>query len=215
MSDTLALKGAMPRERAAVSALFLANGYVVGSWAPKIPSFKADLGIDEGVLGLMILAFGIGSLVTMPLIGAVIAREGSRRVSVVGGLVVAPVLLLLTLMPGPWTAAAVLVVLGGLVGGMDVAMNANAVAVERRMGRAIMSSCHGWWSVGALIGAATGGILIGRFGPLGHSAAVFVVTLGIVAAAASSVLADPPAAGGRRRAIPRACCRACSRSSSG
>ena len=32
--------------------------------------------------GLMILAFGIGSLVTMPLIGAVIAREGSRRIVV-------------------------------------------------------------------------------------------------------------------------------------
>ena len=84
----------------------------------------------------------------------------------------APLLLVLTLMPGPWTAAAVLVLLGGLVGGMDVAMNANAVAVERRMGRAIMSSCHAWWSVGALIGAATGGVLIARFGPLGHSAAV-------------------------------------------
>ena len=75
----------MPRERAAVSALFLANGYVVGNWAPKIPSFKADLGIDEGVLGLMILAFGIGSLVTMPLVGMVVAREGSRRVAVRGG----------------------------------------------------------------------------------------------------------------------------------
>jgi fucose permease len=61
------------------------------------------------------------------------------------------------------------------------------------MGRAIMSSCHAWWSVGALIGAATGGVLIGRFGPLGHSAAVFLVTLGVVAAAASSVLADAPA----------------------
>ena len=76
-------------------------------------------------------------------------------------------------MPGPWTAAAVLVLLGGLVGGMDVAMNANAVAVERRMGRAIMSSCHAWWSVGALIGAATGGVLIARFGPLGHSVGGF------------------------------------------
>jgi hypothetical protein len=97
-------------------------------------------------------------------------------------------------MPGPWTAAAVLVILGGLVGGMDVAMNANAVAVERRMGRAIMSSCHGWWSVGALIGAASGGVLIGRFGPIGHSSAVFLVTLGVVAAAAGAVLADPPAA---------------------
>jgi MFS family permease len=197
LSDTLVLKGAMPRERAAVSALFLANGYVVGSWAPKIPAFKAHLGIDEGVLGLMILALGIGSLVTMPLVGAVIAREGSRRVAVGAGLAMAPLLLLLTLMPGPWTAAAVLVLLGGLVGGMDVAINANAVAVERRMGRAIMSSCHGWWSVGALIGAATGGVLIGRFGPLGHSLAVLLVTLGVVASAAVAVLADAPAPAAR------------------
>ena len=195
----------MPRERAAVSALFLANGYVVGNWAPKIPLFKADLGIDEAALGLMILAFGIGSLITMPLIGAVITREG-RGGGDLDRLWLAPLLLVLTLMPGPWTAAGALVLLGGLVGGMDVAMNANAVAVERRMRRAIMSSCHAWWSVGALIGAATGGVLIGRFGPLGHSAAVFLVTLGVVFAAASAVLADPPAAKAvgekRGRALP-------------
>jgi fucose permease len=193
LSDTLALKGAMPRERAAVSALFLANGYIVGNWAPKIPSFKDALAIDEAALGLMILAFGVGSLLTMPLIGAVVAREGSRRTAIAAGFAMAPLMLVLTLMPGPWTAAAVLVVLGGLVGGMDVAMNANAVAVERRMRRAIMSSCHAWWSVGALIGAATGGVLIGRFGPLGHAAAVLLVTLGVVAAAAGSVLGDAPA----------------------
>ena len=162
MSDALVTTGYMPRERAAVSALFFVNGYVVGNWAPKIPSFKADLGIDEAVLGLMILAFGIGSLVTMPLVGMAIARDGSRRIAVALGLALAPALLLLTLAPGAWTAAAVLVVLGGLVGGMDVAMNANAVAVERRMGRAIMSSCHAWWSLGALVGAATGGVLIAR-----------------------------------------------------
>jgi MFS family permease len=194
LADPLALRGAMPRERVAVSALFLANGYVVGSWAPKIPSFKAALGIDEATLGLMILAFGAGSLITMPLVGALVARDGSRRISIATGVALAPLILLLTLMPGLWSAAVVLVFLGGLVGGMDVAMNANAVAVERRMRRAIMSSCHAWWSVGALIGAATGGLLIGRFGPLAHSVAVFVVALGVVAAAAGSVLADPPPA---------------------
>jgi predicted MFS family arabinose efflux permease len=215
VTDTLVLKGAMPRERAAVSALFLANGYVVGNWAPKIPSFKADLGIDEAALGLMILAFGVGSLLTMPLIGAVVAREGSRRIALATGFALAPVLLVLTLMPGPWTAAAALVVLGGLVGGMDVAMNANAVAVERRMGRAIMSSCHAWWSLGGLVGAATGGVLIGRLGPLGHAAAVLLVALGIVLAAAASVLADPPAARGRAERAAPARCRACSRSSWG
>ena len=80
MSDTLVLRGYMPRERAATSALFLMNGYIVGNWAPKIPLFKAALGIDEAMLGLLILAFGIGSLAFMPVVGAIIAREGSRRV---------------------------------------------------------------------------------------------------------------------------------------
>ncbi|HET9067756.1 MAG TPA: MFS transporter [Amaricoccus sp.] len=205
LADPLALRGAMPRERVAVSALFLANGYVVGSWAPKIPSFKAALGIDEATLGLMILAFGAGSLITMPLVGVLVARDGSRRISIATGVALAPLILLLTLMPGLWSAAVVLVFLGGLVGGMDVAMNANAVAVERRMRRAIMSSCHAWWSVGALIGAATGGLLIGSIGPLAHSVTVFVVALGVVAAAAGSVLADPPPArqaGEKTRGLP-------------
>jgi len=187
--------GYMPRERAAVSALFFVNGYVVGNWAPKIPSFKADLGIDEAVLGLMILAFGIGSLLTMPLVGIVVARAGSRWIAGAMGIALAPLLLALTLTPGPWSAAAVLVLIGGLVGGMDVAMNANAVAVERRMGRAIMSSCHAWWSLGGLAGAATGGLLIARFGAIGHAVAVLAVGLAILAAAIPAVLHDAPPAG--------------------
>jgi fucose permease len=199
----------MPRERAAVSALFFVNGYVIGNWAPKIPSFKAGLGIDEAVLGLMILAFGIGSLATMPLVGMGIAQTGSRRMAAGLGLAVAPVLLLLTLAPRVWSAAAVLVLLGGLIGGMDVAMNANAVSVERRMGRAIMSSCHAWWSLGGLAGAATGGALIARAGVAGHGAAVLVVCLAILAAAIPAVLHDAPApgsapasaGGGRRRRL--------------
>ena len=204
MSDALVLRGYMPRERAAVSALFFVNGYVVGNWAPKIPSFKADLAIDEAVLGLMILAFGIGSLVTMPLVGMGIAQVGSRRLAAILGVAMVPMLLVLTLAPGPWSAAAVLVMLGGLVGGMDVAMNANAVSVERRMGRAIMSSCHAWWSLGGLAGAATGGVLIARFGVGGHALAVLVVGLAVLAAAIPAVLHDAPAPPARSAEKPRA-----------
>ncbi len=48
-----------------------------------------------------------------------------------------------------------------LDGGMDVAMNANAVAVERRLSRAVMSSSHGFWSLGGFAGGALGGLLLG------------------------------------------------------
>lgn len=150
MISVSAVRGYMTPERAAVSALFFTNGYIVGNWAPKIPGFKAALGIDEAVLGLLILAFGLGSLAVMPLVGAVITREGSRRICRLTALALTPVLLLVTLVPNVWAAALVLALLGGVVGGMDVAMNANAVAVERFMRRAIMSSCHAWWSSAAL-----------------------------------------------------------------
>jgi hypothetical protein len=56
-----------PATRIAVSLLFLVNGFTVGSWAPMIPEFKARLGLSETTLGLMIVAFGVGSLVAMPL----------------------------------------------------------------------------------------------------------------------------------------------------
>ncbi len=206
MSETLVLRGYMPRERAATSALFLMNGYIVGNWAPKIPQFKAALGIDEAVLGLMILAFGIGSLAFMPVVGAIISREGSRRILLALAVATAPMLLVLTLAPGIWTAAAALAVFGGLVGGMDVAMNASAVAVERRMRRAIMSSCHAWWSLGGLIGAASGGLMLARLSPVGHAVVVAGVALGLIVAAAPAVIRDQPApsaGGAEATGLPR------------
>jgi MFS family permease len=45
-------------------------------------------------------------------------------------------------------------------GGLDVAMNAQATDVERARKRPTMSSFHGFWSLGGLVGASIGGILI-------------------------------------------------------
>jgi len=78
-------------------------------------------------------------------------------------------------------------------GGMDVSMNANAVAVERRLGRAIMSSSHGFWSLGGFAGGATGGFLIKIAGPIGHAAIVSAIALMLVLSALPRLIdEDPP-----------------------
>ena len=173
---------AFPGIRLAVSLLFLANGFAAGSWAPKIPEFAQRLALGESALGLMIMAFGIGSLVMMPIAGALVARHGSGRISILSGLALTPMLLLVTLAPEWLSAAAAMFLFGGFIGAMDVAMNANAVAVEKEMRRAIMSSCHAFWSLGGLIGAGIGGVLIERFGILGH-AFIITATIGLLVAA--------------------------------
>lgn len=179
-------------QRLAVSLMFLANGFVVGSWAPKIPEFAARLDLDESALGLMIMCFGIGSLCAMPAVGAMISKNGSRRIMLLVASATIPCLLLVTLAPSIWTAAAALFLMGALIGGMDVAMNANAVEVEKRQARAIMSSCHGFWSLGGVAGAALGGILIELYDVHLHAMVASLLTAVAVVIAWPRVIADPP-----------------------
>jgi fucose permease len=122
------------------------------------------------------------------------AKYGSRKVTLSFACVVVFGLLLVALAPAVPVAAVALFVFGGVVGAMDVAMNANAVVVERKMARAIMSSSHAFWSIGGFVGGGAGGFIIQAYGHLFHAGLVSVVAAVVLAAAARHVLADEPQA---------------------
>lgn len=182
-------KLAARRGRLAVAAMFFANGFIIGSWAPQIPLVLSRLGISETTLGLLILIFGLGALVAMPWCGYLMARHGSRAVLRVFAVLSSFALLLVALSETIWLAAPAMFFLGGVIGAMDVAMNTNAVVVEKRLGRAIMSSSHGFWSLGGFAGGAIGGLVIQGVGHLLHAGMVTVVVFAIVAVA-FGMLAD-------------------------
>jgi MFS family permease len=94
--------------------------------------------------------------------------------------------------PNVTTAALTMAFLGAVVGTMDVSMNANAVEVERRLGRAVMSSMHGFWSLAGFAGAALGGVMIERLGALPHALAVAAAVALTVILAAPALWAEPP-----------------------
>lgn len=182
----------MTRERAATALMFLMNGFLVGAWAPKIPEFASRLSLSEASLGLMILTFGLGSITMMPIAGSQIARFGSARVTQFTAVLCLPPLLLLSLVGSVWTGGIAIFLFGGVIGAMDVAMNANAVATEKHMRRSIMSSCHAFWSLGGLIGAGTGGLLIASIGVMGHAALVTAAAGVMVLIGSPKLLADKP-----------------------
>ena len=100
--------------RAAVSAMFLMNGFVVGSWAPLVPELANRHGLSESAVGLMILALGFGSLLVMPVSGALIARIGALPVLRVTCIIVSLALLPVVFAPGvPWLAAMLFLFGGG------------------------------------------------------------------------------------------------------
>ena len=163
--------------------LFLVNGLLIGSWAAKIPVFADRLSLDESTVGLMIVVFGLGALVTMPTTGVMIARFGTATVTNLLSIVAATTILWVTLAPDIWFAAISMFLFGGLIAGMDVAMNAVAIEVENENTTPIMSSCHGFWSLGGLIGAVLGGFILQHFDFYSHAVLVTVLCLaGVVIA---------------------------------
>ncbi len=144
----------VPRSRLSASWIFFANGAALGSWIPHIPDAKHALSLNESVLGFALLAMAAGSLLGLPLSGALTARFGSRATTTVAILAVLLATPLPILAPSLPIFTLALALLGVANGGVDVAMNAQAIAIEERLGRPIMSSFHGLFSAGGLAGAA-------------------------------------------------------------
>jgi MFS family permease len=154
MTTTISRSGRWP-----ATAVFFLNGLTLSTYIVRIPTTKVAYHLTDGQLGLLGVLFAVAALVSMQAVGALIARVGSRPVLRVS-LVVMPVLLaLIGWVPGVPALAAVLAVLGAVHGTTDAAMNAHAVAAERRAGRPILNGCHGAWSVSAVLASlATAGL---------------------------------------------------------
>jgi MFS family permease len=142
-----------PATRLATRLSFLVAGFGIACWAPLVPFAKERLAIDEGILGLLLLCLGIGSVGAMLLAGILSARYGSKPFIIVGGLGLAVPLPLLSIASSPLTLGLSLLAFGASLGSIDVAMNIHAVEVERAAGRLLMSGFHALFSIGALAGS--------------------------------------------------------------
>ncbi|MFF9015377.1 MFS transporter [Streptomyces sp. NPDC014870] len=166
------------RARFAVAAVFCVHGAVTGSFATRIPWIQDHAGVSAGQLGLALAFPAIGASLAMPLAGAISHRFGAR--TALRGLLAlwTMALTLPSLAPNIYGLCAVLFVYGATAGMSDVAMNALGVETENRLGKSIMSSLHGMWSVGALIGSAAGTVAahVGGDARLHHLIAALVLT---------------------------------------
>ena len=142
-------------EQHSTRLLFLLAGFSAAAWASLVPVAKAATGVNEGQLGLVLLCLGIGSLLAMPVSGVVSTRHGCRKVLMVCGVALCACLPLLASVQNVFTLAASLFFFGAMIGTFDCVMNIQAVIVERDSKRPLMSSFHGFYSLGGLLGAAT------------------------------------------------------------
>ncbi|RBH55263.1 MULTISPECIES: MFS transporter [Pseudomonas] len=190
-------------EQMSTRIAFFIAGFGVAAWAPLVPYAKARAGLDEGTLGLLLLCLGVGSIIAMPVAGALASRFGCRRVLSVGTLLICLALpLLATVSSIPWLVAS-LFLFGAGLGAVDSTVNLQAVIVERASGKTMMSGFHGLFSLGGISGAAGVSALLGLgLSPLGAIGVVIVFLLAALYKAAPHLLPYGSESSGPAFAVP-------------
>jgi MFS family permease len=151
---------AVKRSKWALAMLFLIDGVGFGAWAAHVPVFKQFLHLENGSLTFVLVSLIVGAIITMPITGQLIEHYGSRRVVRVA----AVIYVLMVALLAQASNLLFLIIFAGLYGAakgaFDVAVNAQAITVEKQYGLPIMSFFQGCWSAGGLLGAGAASLLL-------------------------------------------------------
>ncbi|MBO6758131.1 MAG: MFS transporter [Roseibium sp.] len=142
--------------RRAVAAIFFMFGTFLGAWASRIRDIKAVLGVEEAGFGLILLAMASGAFVAFPFTGHWVDRFGAVRVTKLFAFGLLTMFVVLSVGVTVLLMVPIAFLTGFCIGGLDVSMNGWGAEVEKALGRPVMSSYHGLYSLGAAVGAAAG-----------------------------------------------------------
>lgn len=180
-SQLLETSPAMPpakKEQLATRIIFFIAGFATASWAALVPFVKTNTSANDAMLGLLLLCFGVGALITMPLTGALAAKFGCRRLMVTSTIGFCLILPLLPAISHVSILIAGLLLFGIGIGLTDCAMNIQAVIVDKASDKPIMSGFHGFYSVGGIAGAgAMSAILLIGVSPIAAATVISLFSL--------------------------------------
>ena len=136
--------------RQAVALTFFVNGGLFACLACRLPDIQHRWHFDDAQLGGILFSGAVGAVTGVAVAGRICSRFGSHRIVVLSGISAATLLAFFSILPIQILLIPVFFLFGGCASTMDVAMNVNGVAVEKDLGKPIMSALHGMFSLGGL-----------------------------------------------------------------
>ena len=193
----------MKINRLAVSLFFFTNGFQYANWVARLPEVQQLYGVSNTRLGTILLCSAAGAISAMPFAGFLTVRFGSRWVTIATAIAFVLLIPFIPLVSNLWVIGGLFFLFGIFGGSEDVAMNGQAVYVERLYNRPILSSFHGVWSIGTALGAGFGA-LFAKFGVelFTHFLTISAMSVGLIIWAAFNLIKDdPPVASGQALSI--------------
>lgn len=151
-------------EGVGISIIFFLAGLWFASWAGRLSVIYSVFDFNGSGLGAFLACMTAGSLAGLSIAPTLIRRIRTRKLLVYLPLALAACLvalgLAISITKTPSLAYAVLFAGGVLFGSLDVTMNVYGAGVERRQGRSLLPSLHGFFSLGTLAGAGVATVTI-------------------------------------------------------
>lgn len=167
-----------------VMAIFFLQPIAFGSWLPRIPEIQARLELGPADLALALLGMPVGILSTLPFAGRVVSRIGGKTAVIAGFFVFSVIVCLPTFSRTPVELFIALALLGVAMSTLELGLNVEADRAEKDTGSIIMNRCHGFWSLGIMVGSLLGSAMVAVAAPAEWAilAAAFIVLPFAVAA---------------------------------
>ena len=146
------------KARAACSYFFIGPGLVYGMFTSRMPALTIQTGADEAQIGLILLCFGVAGMVSLAASAWLIDRFTSRTVLRLTAPLLCLALPLAGLAATPLQLGLACVVVGFTMGYVDVAMNTQAIQIERFFFRPCVSMMHASYSIGGVLGSMAGAL---------------------------------------------------------
>lgn len=144
--------------RFGTTATFALAAAICAVWVVRTPALVNKLNLDASALGIVVLCWGGGALVTMQFTERIVIRVGTRTALRFAAPASTATLALIGL-ANTYPALLVASVIFGMVFGvLDVTMNTQAASLERAYDRHLMSGMNAGWSAGAVLGGIAGSL---------------------------------------------------------
>ncbi len=169
MAETAAALPPVRRLSGALYGVFVLIGIATSTWVTRTPALRDALGASTEQMGLVLFGFSVGSMLGILNANAVTARLQARRTILLGTCLVLAGLALMAAgaaLASLWCAFAGFLCFGLGIGWSDIAMNVECAALERLYQRTLMTTLHGCFSLGTLLGAALGMLMAYLQAPL-------------------------------------------------
>jgi len=184
--------------------VFFLQPIAFGSWLPRIPEVQEALGLGPAGLAVALLGLPCGTLLTLPFAGPLVGRIGPRMAILFGFVLYSIATSLPAFAMNPAMLFVALMLAGSTISFVELGLNVQADAVEKATGSVIMTTSHGFWSVGIMAGSLIGSGLAA--GGLDAQWAILLVAALVLPAAlivtnALPVLAPEPPQGENQRSV--------------